>query len=481
VNLQLLCIGLFYAMMVVAGLWAARSERRTATFEGMLLADRRLPLWVGAFTMTATWVGGAYINGTAEAVYAPHSGLVWAQAPWCYALSLILGGTVFAVRMRRTGATTLLDPFQQRYGQRVTALLGIPALIGEVFWAAAILTALGTTFGTLLNVNFETSILISAGVALLYTVIGGLWSVSYTDVLQLSLIAIGLGIAIPSGLESAGGGQRLWDAYASQMPGFPRGVAIWKWLDMALLLIFGGIPWQVYFQRVLASRDDRTAVRLSFIAGIGCLLLACPAVILGAVGAVATWPAGVAAPQPELVLPEVLQHLTNPAVATIGLAAVTAAVMSSVDSSFLSAASLLTQNVYRPLFRPQAADSELRTVLRGNVLIVGGLATWLALATQSVYELWYLCSDLVYVLLFPQLTLLLFCRWTTPCGAICGVLVGLFLRLGGGEPTLGLPAFLDYPLQTPDGCLFPFRTVAMLSSLATIAAVSWLDNARRRS
>jgi len=481
VNLQLLCIGLFYAMMVVAGLWAARSERRTATFEGMLLADRRLPLWVGAFTMTATWVGGAYINGTAEAVYAPHSGLVWAQAPWCYALSLILGGTVFAVRMRRTGATTLLDPFQQRYGQRVTALLGIPALIGEVFWAAAILTALGTTFGTLLNVNFETSILISAGVALLYTVIGGLWSVSYTDVLQLSLIAIGLGIAIPSGLESAGGGQRLWDAYASQMPGFPRGVAIWKWLDMALLLIFGGIPWQVYFQRVLASRDDRTAVRLSFIAGIGCLLLACPAVILGAVGAVATWPAGVAAPQPELVLPEVLQHLTNPAVATIGLAAVTAAVMSSVDSSFLSAASLLTQNVYRPLFRPQAADSELRTVLRGNVLIVGGLATWLALATQSVYELWYLCSDLVYVLLFPQLTLVLFCRWTTPCGAICGVLVGLFLRLGGGEPTLGLPAFLDYPLQTPDGCLFPFRTVAMLSSLATIAAVSWLDNARRRS
>lgn len=51
-----------------------------------------MPAWIGIFTMTATWVGGGYIIGTSEAVYDSARGLVWAQAPWGYAISLILGG-----------------------------------------------------------------------------------------------------------------------------------------------------------------------------------------------------------------------------------------------------------------------------------------------------------------------------------------------------------------------------------------------------
>ncbi|MEK1829674.1 hypothetical protein AAAC51_12875 [Priestia megaterium] len=56
----------------------------------MLVAGRSMPLWISMFTMTATWVGGGYIAGTAETVYS--SGLTWTQAPWCYSISLILGG-----------------------------------------------------------------------------------------------------------------------------------------------------------------------------------------------------------------------------------------------------------------------------------------------------------------------------------------------------------------------------------------------------
>jgi len=110
-------VAVFYAAMFALGLWAARrtDHRNTA---GLLVAGRAMPLWIGAFTMTATWVGGGYINGTAEAIYDPARGLVWAQAPWGYALSLIVGGLVFAAPMRRRRYTTLLDPFQERYGKR---------------------------------------------------------------------------------------------------------------------------------------------------------------------------------------------------------------------------------------------------------------------------------------------------------------------------------------------------------------------------
>jgi high affinity choline transporter 7 len=240
---------------------------------------------------------------------------------------------------------------------------------------------------------------------------------------------------------------------------------------MALLLVLGGIPWQVYFQRVLSSRDEKTAVLLSMAAGVGCLLMAVPAVIIGTIGAVTDWPHG-PPDQAALVLPWVLQQLTPPAVAAIGLGAVAAAVMSSVDSSILSGSSMFVWNVYRPLVRPSASDREMRYVLRGAVVVIGALATCLALSIQSVYALWYLCADLVYVILFPQLAMVLFYPRANRTGAIAGAVVGLVLRLGGGEPMFNLPAFIPYGLQTASGSDFPFRTSAMLANLLTIWFVS---------
>ena len=93
------------------------------------------------FVRVATWVGGGYINGTAEAIYT--SGLVWCQAPFGYALSLVFGGIFFANPMRKQGYITMLDPLQDLFGERMGGLLFLPALCGEVFWAAGILAALG--------------------------------------------------------------------------------------------------------------------------------------------------------------------------------------------------------------------------------------------------------------------------------------------------------------------------------------------------
>lgn len=471
---QLLSIVVFYLLIFLVGVYAGRRRSEEATSTGLLLAGRGLPLWIGAFTMIATWVGGGYINGTAEAVYDPQRGLVWAMAPWGYALSMALGGLFFARRMRRMKFTTLLDPFERRYGKRVAAGLFVPALVGEVFWSAAILVALGTTFGTVLGMDVSKSILFSAAIAIGYTVVGGLRSVAYTDVVQLGCLILGLCIAIPYALQHVGGIEVATRDYLTEMPSFPTGTSVWLWIDMAFLLILGGIPWQVYFQRVLASRDETTAVRLSLIGAIGCLAMAVPAVILGAVGTVADWSTTGVDPstQPALILPYVLRYLTPPVIATIGLGAVAAAVMSSVDSSILSASSMFAWNVYRPLLRPGASDRELRFVLRGAIVVIGAAATCLALSVQSVYVLWYLCADLVYVILFPQLVMVLFCSRANRVGAVSGALVGLCLRLGGGEPLIGLPAFIPYPWQSSSGSDFPFRTFAMLTGLVTIWIVS---------
>ena len=108
--------------------------------------------------------------------------------------------------------------------------------------------------------------------------------------------------------------------------------------------------------------------------------------------------------------------------------------------------------------------------------MIGALATLLAIVIDSIYGLWYLCSDLVYVILFPQLVCVVYLPYANTYGSLVGYVVGMCLRLTGGEPLLGLPAAIRYPYydaatQTQN---FPFKTMTMLISLLLIVGVSWL-------
>ena len=472
-----LSMAFFYCVMFYLGI-AANSQGSEPLAE-MLLAGRSLPLGVALLTMTATWVGGGFVNGTAESVAG--LGLAWAQAPWGYALSLIIGGLIFAGPMRRRNYTTMLDPLADRFGKRMAAVLYLPALLGEVFWTAAILTALGTTFGYILDLPYDVSIVMSALIAIIYTSFGGMRSVAYTDVVQLFVVIVGLGLAIPFVVPSDGWAH-LWRRYEQQFgdaaypwPSRNWGNTYFLWWDYALLLVFGGIPWHVYFQRVLSSESEKTARRLSIGAGVVCLIAALPAMIIGMVCATTDWQElDLLGPSSNAIaLPYVLKHLTPPVVATIGLGALAAAVMSSVDSSILSASSMGTWNVYRPWVGPGADERKLQIVIRRLIWIIGIAATLLALRIQSVYALWFLCSDFVYCILFAQLVTALFDPRANSLGSLCGFIVSASLRLGAGEAALGLPRWLPYPMVTNDGVVeFPFRTLSMLAGLVTILVVS---------
>lgn len=123
------------------------------------------------------------------------------------------GGIFFAHRMRREGYVTMLDPLQDVFGGRMGGLLFLPALCGEVFWSAGILAALGitlslscigvvellislhntgATLAIIINMGMDTAVVVSALIAIFYTWVGGLYSVAYTDVVQLGCILIGL-------------------------------------------------------------------------------------------------------------------------------------------------------------------------------------------------------------------------------------------------------------------------------------------------
>lgn len=179
---------------------------------------------------------------------------------------------------------------------------------------------------------------------------------AYTDVLQLFCIFVGLWLCIPFSLQHPAVKTMSSDVHDwfGSLPPHLYG----QYLDCGLLLILGGVPWQVYFQRVLSTRTARSAKILSYVAAFGCIIMALPPMIIGAVARVTVWnetdfkgPLPLDEAHQSLVLPMVLQYLTPPFVSFIGLGAVSAAVMSSSDSSLLSASSMFARNVYKLLIR----------------------------------------------------------------------------------------------------------------------------------
>ena len=202
-----------YAIFLGVG-WRASRKAKGGTAADLILAGRAMPLWLATLTMTATWVDGGYLLGTAEGTFKSSlaSGL---QGGVCFGLSLILGGIFFARVMRRHEFTTLIDPFEARFGAVWAVVLFVPAMLAEVFWSAELLVAIGSTLGVMLDMPVVTAILLSALVVIAYTMAGGMWSVAYTDALQLGLVAVGLAVALPFALDAAGGFSASWHGYVA--------------------------------------------------------------------------------------------------------------------------------------------------------------------------------------------------------------------------------------------------------------------------
>ncbi|CAL8374148.1 unnamed protein product [Arctogadus glacialis] len=486
----------FYCVILLTGIWASKKARReekkcqTSKSEVTIIGGRNISLLLGSFTMTATWVGGGYIMGTAESVYSPELGFVWAVAPFAYIVCFLLAGLFFAKPMRSKRYVTMMDPFQRSYGNAFTAALLIPALLSDIFFIACILASLGGTISIILGISSTISICVSSAVSVIYTLMGGLYSVAYTDVVQLCLIFIGMWVSMPFVLlnpasvdisQTALLNQSNHTSWLGDLKLEDAGI----WADMTLILALGSLAYQILYQRLLSAASSTQAQLTCFVAAFTCFVVGIPSILIGAVAASTDWnqtkyglPSPYERGDAPNILPLALLYLTPTWVSVLGIGALAAAVMSSMDSVLLSSASMFTQNIYKSTLRKGASERELLWVIRICVVLVAAAGTGLAFVQDSVVYLFVLSADLLYCVVLPQLICVLFCRHANIYGAITGYVVTLMLRLMGGEPVLGLPCVIYYPgWREVDGVIkqyFPFKTLAFLTSLVCITVVSWL-------
>lgn len=437
----------YVAVMYVIGYLA---QRQVKDNEDFVVAGRRLPLSLAWMTLLATWFGAGTMLAAADEVRS--EGLrAAALDPIGPGICLLLAGLLVAGPMWRMGLLTLPDFFRERFGvaaELVASLILVPSYFG---WIAAQFVALAGMLQLFFGLDPQWGIVLVAVVGTGYTLMGGMWSVTLTDAVQIALVLVGLiilGAVILVKLgdgEAAAGMARLWnETPPKKLALMPRegAVAFWQWAALLAVGALGNLPGQDLMQRIFAAKSELVARRACYLAG-GIYL------VFGAIPLGLGLAASLLTPFTEkAILPTLASAFLNPAVAVVFTVALLSAVLSTIDSAIIAPASVLAQNVFTKV----SSTPPLR-LNRLAVVLVSAASVAMALAGENAYSLLENAYSITLVGLFVPMMLGLYVKQPSTAAAMASMLAGsgiwLVHYLAGWEHFLPrLPVVGDWQLPT---------------------------------
>ncbi|MCS7098802.1 MAG: sodium:solute symporter family protein [Sulfolobales archaeon] len=393
-------------------------------FEDFSVAGRRLKLWLAFSTVAATWIGGGITIGVAARAYAGRMIGAWGTTIG-FGSTLVLLGLFYAGPLRRLRLHTLADYYSERFGRPwLGGLSGLIMYVAYVFAVTAQVVAGAVLLSTVFEWDYATSTIVSGGVVVAYTVMGGLWAVALTDFVQLILIFAGILAAIAIGVGYVGLGRLsvlLGEAGAFD----PRILLSINFWALFLVLSLGDIPAPDLVQRVYASKDDRTAGYSSILAGISYYLAGLTSVVVGVVMKYLEPDL----PDPNLAYPTMVKYFLPVGISGLVLSGLMAAIMSNADSMLLAPSIVLAKNIIKDLIRRDMSEAELLKITRYAIVVLGVLAIGAGLARADVLYWLTLAFDVLFASLFVPLTLGLFWSRFNWQGAAASIVLGAASRI----------------------------------------------------
>ncbi|MEO8838458.1 MAG: sodium:solute symporter family protein, partial [Herbaspirillum sp.] len=253
---------LYLLASIAIGLIAARRVKNTRDYAN---AGRSLPLYIVVATVFATWFGSEAVLGIpATFVKDGLGGII--EDPFGASMCLILVGLFFARKLYRMNLLTIGDYYRQRYSRSVEIIVSLCIVVSYLGWVSAQITALGLVFNVLSQGTLSISVgmIIGAAIVLLYTLFGGMWSVALTDFFQMIVIVLGLLYIAYVVSDLAGGTQQVIQhaAAAGKFTFMPKlsTADILAFVAAWVTMMFGSIPQQDVFQRVMSAKSANVGV-----------------------------------------------------------------------------------------------------------------------------------------------------------------------------------------------------------------------------
>jgi len=448
--LDLLVIAAYFCILLGISWWSAMKKKDESA--DYFLAGRDIGwLAVGA-SLFASNIGSEHLVGLAGTGAA--SGLAVGHFEWLACLILLLLGWLFVPYYLRSGVYTMPEFLERRYNASSRAYFTWVSVIGYVLTKISVtLFAGGVVLNAVTGWNFWTSAVVLIVITGLYTILGGLRAVIYTEVMQAVVLILGSLVLMIVGLNAVGG----WSGLTAKVPA--DFFSMWKPIshpDFPWTGIVFGAPilgvwyWctdQHIVQRVLAARNVTEARRGTIFAGYLKILPVFIFVLPGIIAAALY--SDIRGEAANSAYPLLVQRLLPAGLKGLVLAGMLAALMSSLASAFNSCSTLLTWDVYRK-WRPQATEARLVAVGRitAVILVVLGLL-WIPFMKYVSSQLYiYLQSIQAYIAppIAACFLLGLFFRRLNGAGAIASLWTGLvlgllrlILELVNGVAKTGLP------------------------------------------
>jgi len=448
---------LYLALSIAVGIVAALRVHNTRDF---VLAGRTLPLYVVTAMVCATWFGSETVLGISSTFL--KEGLRGIVAdPFGSSLCLILVGLFFAAKLYRMNFLTIGDYYRTRYDATAELLTSLAIVVSYLGWLSAQIVVIGLVFSAVTGgaVSMGVGIVIGAAVVLVYTLWGGMYSVAWTNFVQMVVIVVGLLYIFVIVADRAGGvGTVVAHAHASGKLEFwpkPEMRDVLAFIGAGVTLMLGSIPQQDVFQRVTSARSERVAVAGSVLGGVFYFVLAFIPIFL-AYSASLIDPKMVADlidKDHQRILPALIIGHTPLAAQILFFGALLSAVMSTASATLLAPSVTFTENVLKRFLRRELDDREfLRTMRIVVAAFAVGVTAFALNSGSTIYEMVVGAYKVTLVAAFVPLAAGLYWRRATTQGALAAIV-------------LGLVTWIALEIVAPEG-LFPPQLAGLLASIA---------------
>lgn len=418
----ILFVILYIALTVSIGFYANKKISGGSDF---INAGRNLHPVLNAFALFALWFGSETLFG-ASSEFLNHGILGIIEDPLGGVLCLLLVGFFYAKKMYRLNILTIGDLFEINFGQRTEILASFLMILAFLGYIAAQLLALGLILKVLMGVSVTMGVIISAIIVITYTISGGMLAVTLTDFIQSIMIIFGL-IFISVFLYNKTNGldeifSSIPDGHLRFLPDKNFTGSI-NWIASWMVLGLGSIVSQDIFQRVNSARNEKAAYT-STIAGAVMYLIFAMIPLFLVICIKLLYPQYMLEDDTQTILPKIVLTKMPMFLQILFFGSVLSAILSTCSGAILAPASLVSENILRPLFFKDESEARLLYNTRISIIVLTAISIVIALSSETIFDLVGQSSAFGLVSIFVPFTAALFYNYKNKGGAVLSMIAG---------------------------------------------------------